>query len=159
MSLSSDFIDKYAKILHPYLPPIGQGDTMATQLSTAINRIIYRWFNDGDTIWTDECQSCADWLYQNIDGADAIIDSLNEYDFAGSPHIKDRDIKALYEDGLESLLKYSVPDEEGMKELDEEPLAGSIFDCEGPVLTTMEGHQEDDDWDDDDWDDDEYEEF
>ena len=33
-----------------YLPISGEGDTKASQMATAVSKIVYRYFNDGDTI-------------------------------------------------------------------------------------------------------------
>lgn len=93
MALNSNDIDKYYEVLTQYLPDTGEGDTMATQLATAVDRIVYRWFNDGDTIWTDECQPFADWLWENIDGIDTVIDDMNQYMFAGFPLHQGLDIQ------------------------------------------------------------------
>lgn len=154
MAFSWDDASKYSEVLDQYLPDTGEGDTMATQASTAFSKIGYRWFNDGDTIWTDECQSCADWLYQNIKGADTTIKSLNRQPFAGMPMIDDEEDRDAYGDGLKKLLDISLNID--LKGLNEEPAVGSVFDCEGPVLTAMEEYQlyEDDDSDDDYWDED-----
>ena len=40
--------DEFDGICDQYLPSRGEGDTMAEQIVTAINKLIYRWFNDGD---------------------------------------------------------------------------------------------------------------
>ena len=136
MAFSWDDASKYSEVLDQYLPNVGEGDTIATQASTAVSRIGYRWFNDGDTIWTDECQSCADWLYENIDGVKPVIDSLNEYMFACMPSIN-RKLYDLYGDKLKEIID-AVADENLLKELNDRPLAGSIYNCEGPVLTAME---------------------
>ena len=133
--------EKQLRIIDPYLDEDEDAmeDTMANQLALAIDAIISA-PEGGYTIWSDECQSCADWLYQNIDGADAIIDSLNEQPFAGSPRFNKYTgyYYDVYDDMIAKLVKRCVPDEEGMRELDEVPAIGSVFDCEGPVLDAME---------------------
>ena len=134
--------EKQQRIIDPYLEEedlyLDEG-TMANQLAFAIDTIIWA-PQVGHTIWSDECQSCADWLYQNIDGADAIIDSLNELSCAGRPNFVDfpDDDWDPYGDLADKLIEHCVPDEEGMRELDEVPAIGSVFDCEGPVLDAME---------------------
>ena len=37
-----------------YVPACGKCDTLAGEISRAINRLVYRWYNDGDTV---------DWYY------------------------------------------------------------------------------------------------
>ena len=36
------------ELLDKYLPDEGEGKTMATQAVTAMCKIVYRWYNDGD---------------------------------------------------------------------------------------------------------------
>ena len=136
------FISEIAEYLYPIIDPYLKEDeenTVANQLALALDAIISA-PQGGYTIWSFVCQPCADWLYQNIDGADAIIDSLNEQSFAGSPRFNKftDDDYDVYEDLIVKLIKRCLPDEEGMKKLDEEPAIGSVFDCEGPVLDAME---------------------
>ena len=127
-------------VIGPYLEEY-EG-TMANQLALAIYTIISA-PQGGYTIWSDECQPCADWLYQNIDGADAIIDSLNRLSCAGRPDFVDfpDDDWDSYEDLTDKLVKRCMPDKEEMEELDKEPTVGSVFDCEGPVLDAMESFE------------------
>ena len=68
--------DKFNKILDYYMPPRGEGDTMANQIATAVAKIAYRWFNDGDTVSSDwmvagetiagGLSQFANWLYENV---------------------------------------------------------------------------------------------
>ena len=148
MALNVKDLGKYYDVLSQYLPDTGEGDTMVTQLSTAVNRIVYRWFNDGDTIWTEECQSFADWLWQNIARIDAVIDDMNQYMFAGSPYIEDRTLSGIYEDCLKEILDIAA-DRDLLNDLDSRPANGSVYDCEGAVLEVMERYSEDDYYDDD----------
>ena len=156
MAFSWDDVDEYAKVLDQYLPASGEGDTMATQVATAVSRIGYHWFNDGDTIWTDECQSCADWLYKNVRGFDTVIRALNKQPFAGEQSLEDDDERYsdIYGDKLKKLLDVSVNLD--LEWLNEEPAEGSFFDCEGPVLAKMKEYQDqygpqDDFWDEENW--------
>lgn len=144
MALNSNDIDKYYEVLTQYLPDTGEGDTMATQLATAVDRIVYRWFNDGDTIWTDECQPFADWLWENIDGIDTVIDDMNQYMFAGFPYIKDLTFRGIYENCLKRILDIAT-DRELLNSLDSRPLEGSVFDSEAVTLDVMETESEEDD--------------
>lgn len=38
----------YDEVIELYLPDRGEGKTKATQIVTAVNKLIYKWFNDGD---------------------------------------------------------------------------------------------------------------
>lgn len=144
MALNRSDIDKYYEVLTQYLPDTGEGDTMATQLATAVDRIVYRWFNDGETIWTDECQPFADWLWQNIDGIDAVIDDMNQYMFVGFPYIKDWTFRGIYENCLKKILDIAT-DRDLLNDLDSRPKEGSVFDSQGVALDVMETEFEDKD--------------
>ena len=66
--------DEFDGICDQYLPSRGEGDTMASQIVTAINKLIYKWFNDGDVYdnsyfiqgWCNDISSYANWLYEYI---------------------------------------------------------------------------------------------
>ena len=74
MSISR--FEKFNKVLDIYMPDQGEGESLASQIATAVAKIVYRWFNDGDTVsskWmvqsgTDEggMSQFANWLYINI---------------------------------------------------------------------------------------------
>lgn len=133
----NEIAENLYSVIDPYLEE--DEDTMANQLALALDAIFVS-IPTGETIWTDEYQPCADWLYQNIDGADIVIDSLNKQSFAGCPHFDMHTgyFNDEYRDMIMKLIKRCMPDEEEMEELNEEPAAGSVFDCEGPVLDAME---------------------
>ena len=40
--------NKFEDIIHKYMPAMGEGETLASQAVTAINKLIYKWYNDGD---------------------------------------------------------------------------------------------------------------
>lgn len=68
--------DKFNKILDIYMPHSGEGNTVASQIATAVAKIAYRWFNDGDTVSSDwmvtgetiagGLSQFANWLYINV---------------------------------------------------------------------------------------------
>ena len=74
MSISR--FDKFNYVLDEYMPQSGEGDTVASQIATAVAKIAYRWFNDGDTVsskWMVHDASAegavsqyANWLYNNV---------------------------------------------------------------------------------------------
>ena len=45
--------DKFNKVLDVYMPAQGEGDNVASQIATAVAKMAYRWFNDGDTVNSD----------------------------------------------------------------------------------------------------------
>ena len=63
-----DQFENYKK----YLPDYGEGDTKASQLATAMAKIVYRYFNDGDTVFKapgvfgGNMRSYATWIRKNI---------------------------------------------------------------------------------------------
>lgn len=74
--MSINRFDKFNKVLDIYMPDQGEGNSVASQIATAVAKIAYRWFNDGDTVsssWavqsgTDEggMSQFANWLFTNI---------------------------------------------------------------------------------------------
>lgn len=51
----------------------GEGETKASQIVTAVNKLIYKWYNDGDVYdnthhmngWANDLSSYANWLYHH----------------------------------------------------------------------------------------------
>lgn len=140
-----------------YLPSFGDGDTKGTQAATALSKIVFRWFNDGDVYdnnyglegWANDISGSANWLYEYVSGADKI---LNRIQTIGSDKDKYTDI--LYD--LATLVDPMIPD------LNNEPKVGDAYDEEGPF--EFNEHYDDEDYydDEDDYDyeedEDEYEE-
>ena len=109
-----------------YLPAQGEGKNMATQAVTAVNKLVYKWYNDGDvfdntrylTGWVNDLSSYANWLRENL-GLANILDGVWEC-YTGSD----------YEDLLVDLADY-VLDGERLEELAKRPATGSIYNCPG----------------------------
>ncbi len=67
-----------------YLPPTGDGDSMGTQASTALCKLVYKWFNDGDVYdnthgmegWANDISGCANWLWTNIPETREVLDRI-----------------------------------------------------------------------------------
>lgn len=126
-----------------YLPVEGEGETMATQICTAINKLVYKWYNDGDVFdnthslsgWCNDLSSYANWLYWYVPTTAVIL----------------RKIETCYTDGdYEDLLKELADECLTMKCLDvykDVKKQGSIYSCGGPFVFA------DDSWDEDNWDD------
>ena len=125
-------IEEYSKVLQKYVSASGEGDTIASQVATAVNRILGRFLNDGDTIWSDSLCNEADWLYENA-GSEVshMIDSINGYTFAGSSTVERGD-EGIYAEWLGKLLDY-VCYSGLLENLADDPATGSIYDCFGPV--------------------------
>lgn len=76
--------DKFEPIIEQYMPPRGEGDTMASQIVTAVNKLVYKWYNDGDVFdnthglegWANDLSSYANWLYKYVPEAQDILEYI-----------------------------------------------------------------------------------
>lgn len=128
-SVAWNYFDKFKDVVHKYLPSVGEGDTFATQLVTAINMLIYKWYNDGDvydnnyayfTTCGNDLSSYANWLYKYVDGTQDTLDKIKDC-FDGNDY--ERIIKRLADEFLTDEYLNTCKDVEKQ---------GSIYDCSGP---------------------------
>lgn len=136
-----------------YLPAQGEGETKATQLTTAVSKLVYKWFNDGDVYdnvnspmqgWCNDLSSYANWIDKYTPFGDIL-----------------KDISGCYSDGEYTDLLYrlceAACDLEMLAELNKEPKEGSVYDCDGVFQFSDEPEEEEDDYwedeEDEDWDD------
>ena len=144
--VSWDYFDKFTDLIDTYMPSCGEGKTMASQICTAINKLIYKWYNDGDVYdnryalsgWCNDLSSYANWLNKYINAIELIW------------------ITGIRTDGqYENLLKELADkylDAEYLAEMANKPKVGSIYDCEGCfkfIEDWGEEEDEDEDWDED----------
>lgn len=122
-----EYYDRFREINDKYLPNRGEGENMATQIVTAINKLVYKWYNDGDVYdnshylegWANDLSSYANWLYKYMPESQLILDKIDraiddgDYEFI----LKDLSDKYL---NSEKLAKY-----EGQAKI------GSIYECDG----------------------------
>lgn len=142
MSVNWSEFDKFTRVIDMYMPASGEGDTKASQLVTAVNKIIYKWYNDGDVFdntgamegWANDLSSYANWLYKYIPISRSILDEI--YDCFNDGE---------YEDLLYSLASATLDDED-VENLAEEPKEGSIYDCEGPFEYVEPEDDDEDEW-------------
>lgn len=132
--------EKFDRIDDMYLPVRGEGKTMATQIVTAVNKLVYKWYNDGDVYdntyhlggWMNDLSSYANWLHKNTnENVKKILEKISD----------------CYEGEYEDLLKElsdTLLDEDVLKEYNKRPAVGSIYDCEG-VFRFEEPSEDDDD--------------
>ena len=74
------YFDKFDKICDTYLPVEGEGETMASQIVTAVCKLVYKWYNDGDVFdntyalggWCNDLSSYANWLDSNTDAGSVL---------------------------------------------------------------------------------------
>lgn len=157
MANYSDF-NQFEPIIHMYMPATGEGDTKASQAATAVNKLIYKWYNDGDVFdntgalegWANDLSSYANWLYEYIPRSRPILD--NVYDC-----YNDGDYSDLLLD-----LAYTVLNDDDMENLVDELAVGSIYDCDGPFEWNEPEEDEDDEWEYEEeemWEDEEYDDI
>lgn len=141
--------NRFKDITDKYMPDSGEGDTLASQIVTAVNKLVYKWYNDGDVYdnvnsglsgWANDLSSYANWLYKYCKPAEILkeiydINSDSEYENL----LMDLATSCLNEDFLSSM---------------EKPKQGSIYDCDGP----FEFKEDYDDEEDEEYDDEEDEE-
>ena len=131
----SDF-DVFSSVIDLYMPDRGEGETIASQICTAVNKLVYKWFNDGDVFdnthclngWCNDLSSYANWLYN-------LKDNFFGGYYAGETRkILDR-IKYVVSNDEYTELLYDLCDllidEEFLKISNEFDKKGSIYDCKG----------------------------
>lgn len=127
MSVDWSYFDKFDGIIDKYLPTRGEGSTKATQIVTAINKLIYKWYNDGDVFdntycldgWANDLSSYANWLDNHTEEARGILNKI---------------IFCFSSDDYEELLKELADrllDEEYLAEQNRIKAEGTIYDCNG----------------------------
>lgn len=127
MAVSWNYFEKYEELIGKYMPARGEGETVASQAVTAVNKLVYKWYNDGDVFdntsahglkgWVNDLSSYANWLTKYTDKADCLY------------AIFDIETESEYEDLLKELAD-TVLDEEWLKSVEKEK-QGSIYDCDG----------------------------
>lgn len=118
---------KFAEINKKYLSPEGEGETKASQIVTAVNKLVYKWYNDGDVFdntyylkgWCNDLSSYANWLYQNTTNAVKLI--LRRISNAESHADYERILKLLADECL---------NQEFLSQFETEKV-GTIYDCQG----------------------------
>ena len=140
MAVDWNYYDKFEKLIDKYMPISGEGETLASQIVTAVNKLIYKWYNDGDVFdnthhlagWANDLSSYANWLYEHTD-ADGILAKI-AFCF----------VESDYEDLLKQLADKLLNEEYLAKQSKEEKV-GTIYECDG--IFKYEEPTDDDDWD------------
>ena len=153
-SVDWDYFDKFEPIIDKYMPDRGEGETMASQIVTAVNKLVYKWYNDGDVYdntyilegWVNDLSDYANWLYKYVPKTQYTLELITKAYNDSS-----------YEEILQ-LLADLILDENFLAEYSNKPLEGSIYNCDGPFefRENFEDDYEDDyygydDDDDEDW--------
>lgn len=128
--VSWDYFNKTDDLCHKYLPRTGEGDNYAEQIVTAISKLVYKWYNDGDTYDTknmsggaNDLSSYANWLAKYVDGAKEILDRVISNDF----YWDDAD---AYEDILKDIVDNYMT-EEFLEQASKSEKVGTIYNCDG----------------------------
>ena len=145
MSVDWSYYDspEFEAVNDKYLPAEGEGESMATQICTAINKLVYKWYNDGDVYdnthqlkgWCNDLSSYANWLYWYVQASAMVLKKIETCETDGD-----------YEDLLKELADAYLT-LETMHLYENVPKQGSIYSCGGPFVFAEE------DWDEDNWDD------
>ena len=148
-----DEFDRFEDVINKYMPRMGEGETMASQICTAVNKLVYKWYNDGDVFdnthglngWANDLSSYANWLYNHVCSSNEILDM-----------IVDCDTEDEYSDLLYKLAEACL-DERKLEEWNEHEKVGSIYTEKGIFRwIDLEEYEDDkEDW----YDDDEYDEY
>lgn len=131
--LDWDDFDKFDEVINKYMPDFGEGETKASQIATAINKLVYKWFNDGDVFdnsvmqgWANDLSSYANWIYNNSYSAE--VQAILWRIFATKT---DKEYTQLLYDLCEKMLD---PDYIDKYNLDKK--VGTIYSCDGPFEFT-----------------------
>lgn len=149
MSVSWGYFDRFDSIMDRYLPVRGEGETKATQAVTALSKLIYKWYNDGDVYdnryalegWANDLSDYANWLYKYLPETQQVLDEISNYQTVR----KNGDYESVI---LQPLADWLF-DEDLLAELDQEPKVGSIYNCNGPYEfdeSVGEEEDEEDEW-------------
>jgi len=121
-----EVFDKYDDVNAKYLPVYGEGEMMANQIATAVNKLVYKWYNDGDVYdntyamsgWCNDLSSYANWLFKYVGEARDILARIVSVR-------NDGEYEDLLYDLTEATLKMDV------LEKYETDKVGSVYDCDG----------------------------
>ena len=141
MAVRWDYFDKFEELNDKYLPAHGEGETKATQIVTAVCKLVYKWYNDGDVFdntyhldgWCNDLSSYANWLAKYTSKGSAILNKISDCWSNGD-----------YEDLLKELAD-SLLEEEYLSQQNEFEKAESIYKCSGK-FKFMESCDDEEDW-------------
>lgn len=146
------YFDKFEGTNDRYLPAMGEGETLATQTVTAVTKLVYKWYNDGDVYdnvhspmsgWCNDLSSYANWLWMEHDSCRDILARIDKCYYGNE-----------YEDLLADLADLLL-DMDKLAEWDKLPADETIYDCDGPFEFSFDDEDEDDEWEDE-WNEDGY---
>lgn len=142
MAVDWSYYNKFEGLMDKYLPISGEGETKATQIVTAVCKLVYKWYNDGDVFdnthhlegWANDLSSYANWLWEYTD-AHNIIDKIAYCFHNGN-----------YEDLLKELAD-KLLDAEFLEKTNKEEKVGTIYKCNGKFkFVEIDEEDDEDDW-------------
>ena len=137
-----NYFDRFSEVTDEYLPSRGEGTSMASQMVTAVNKLIYKWYNDGDVYdnqyflegWANDLSSYANWLARYISGCKSILEGIQ--------YVESED---EYSQLLKELADHCLTPERA-ESLSYKPTHGTIYNCEGPFEFVDRDEYEDDEY-------------
>ena len=137
MSVQWDYYDKFEEVNDKYLPYKGEGVTKAMQIVTAVNKLVYKYYNDGDVFdnthylkgWANDLSDYANWLYHHTD----------------TRNILDKIAYCMTNDEYEDLLKEladKLLNEEYLTEFREVEKVETIYNCVGKFKFVEENEED-----------------
>ena len=153
MAVDWSYYDKFEALIDKYMPMRGEGETKASQIVTAVNKLVYKWYNDGDVYdnsyaldgWANDLSDYANWLWEHTDSNELLENIFNCYN------------NSQYEDLLRELSDMLL-DEEYLEEQNKIEKVGTIYKCDGAFkyVEHYEEDEEDDYEEEDEYEDEEY---
>lgn len=139
MAVDWGYYDKFDELNEKYLPERGEGETKATQIVTALNKLVYKWYNDGDVFdntyfldgWANDLSSYANWLYKHTETQN-ILNKISSCVTDGE-----------YEDLLKELAD-KLLDEEYLLIQNKFEKVDTIYDCSGKFKFVESDEDEED---------------
>lgn len=143
MAVRWDYFDKFEGLNDKYLPAQGEGETKATQIVTAICKLVYKWYNDGDVFdnthyldgWCNDLSSYANWLDKNVQKSSRILHGI-------SGCYTSSDYEDLLKELADALLQEDfLIEQNGIEKV------GTIYKCDGKFeFVESYDDEEDDEW-------------
>lgn len=141
MAVEWSYYEKFDEMLEKHLPVMGEGESLGSQIVTALNKLIYKWYNDGDVYdntgylkgWCNDLSSYANWL-----DAHCKLEIGNKLSKIYEIHTESE-----YEDLLKEIADILFESDfiEFMSML---PKDGSIYSCKGKFRFVDNDESEDD---------------
>ena len=140
-------VDVLEALFDEFVPASGAADTVGGEIVRAINRIVYRWNNDGDQIGFDYGIETVNSSYEYLIENDIIVDKFDDYRKDYYSNFSDSE----YEDFLDQLMKQVIDTLHNRPELFDEK---NEDDSRSKYQYSVEENTElwaDEDEDDNDW--------